>query len=101
MFLLSGSEDNTRVIVSAACYADRSLDRRVCDTFFFLSPLIAWRDELVAHAADVFIVTLIVVVTIDIVTVTIDIVVIIVPGSSTNVVYRADDRNDEHDDMMH
>ena len=25
---------------------------------------------------------------------------IIVPGSSTNVVYRADDRNDEHDDMM-
>ena len=26
---------------------------------------------------------------------------IIVPGSSTNVVYRADDRNDEHDDMMH
>ena len=31
-----GSEDNTRVIVSAACYAGRSLDRRVCDTFFFL-----------------------------------------------------------------
>ena len=27
--------------------------------------------------------------------------IIIVPGSSTNVVYRADDRNDEHDDMMH
>ena len=26
---------------------------------------------------------------------------IVVPGSSTNVVYRADDRNDEHDDMMH
>ena len=22
------------------------------------------------------------------------------PGSSTNVVYRSDDRNDEHDDMM-
>ena len=29
------------------------------------------------------------------------VVSIIVPGSSTNVVYRADDRNDEHDDMMH
>ena len=29
------------------------------------------------------------------------VVAIIVPGSSTNVVYRADDRNDEHDDMMH
>ena len=29
------------------------------------------------------------------------IVYIIVPGSSTNVVYRADDRNDEHDDTMH
>ena len=28
-------------------------------------------------------------------------ITIIVPGSSTNVVYRADDRNDEHDDMMH
>ena len=28
-------------------------------------------------------------------------IIIIVPGSSTNVVYRADDRNDEHDDMMH
>ena len=29
------------------------------------------------------------------------VVTIIVPGSSTNVVYRADDRNNEHDDMMH
>ena len=28
------------------------------------------------------------------------VIIIIVPGSSTNVVYRADDRNDEHDDMM-
>ena len=31
----------------------------------------------------------------------VEMVRIIVPGSSNNVVYRADNRNDEHDDTMH
>ena len=42
--------------VRAACYAGRSLDRRVCDVLFFLSPLLAWCDKRLAQA-DVFIVT--------------------------------------------